>query len=89
MNPYGKVLRSLLRFVALGMVVISGMLAGLEWLRHRVPDADFSSARLAAFVLVFIAGAVLFAVSGRLAARFTTDDVIEAKDPDAPANRGE
>lgn len=89
MNPYGKVLRSLFRFLALGMVVISGMLAGLEWLRHRVPDADFSSVRLAVYVLVFIAGAVLLAVSGRLAARFTTDVVSEAKNSDAPANPGE
>ena len=74
MNSLQKGVRMLLRLVAFSMMLISGMLAGLEFLNHRAKGVDISFVKVAVNVIVFIAGIVLFAASSKLAARLTDEE---------------
>ena len=71
MNPIQKGVRMLLRLVAASMMLISGMLVGLEFLNHRAKGVDISYVKVALNALVVIAGVVLFAASSNIAAQLT------------------
>jgi hypothetical protein len=70
MNPYQKAARLLLWLVAMGMILIGGLLAAIELLNHRVKGMDISAPKLALNSLIFVAGIVLFAVAGKIAVWF-------------------
>jgi hypothetical protein len=71
MNPYQKGASLLLRLVAAGLIVIGGLLVGLEFLNHRARGIDVNPLHVTCYALMFVAGAVLFALSSKLAARLT------------------
>lgn len=88
MNPYFKAVCSVLRLVAAGLLVVGALLAGLEFLNHRAKGVDLNLLKIAVNALVFLAGVVLFALAGKLAAHLTgeTDegeDADELPPPDA------
>ena len=60
--------------VAASMIVISGMLAGLEFLNHRAKGVDISYLKVAVNVLVIIGGIILLAASSNLAAQLTDEE---------------
>ena len=71
MNPYKKGATLLLRLAASGLIVIGGLLTGLEFLSHRARGIDVNLLKVAFYALMFVAGVVLFALSSSLAARLT------------------
>ena len=87
MNPYQKAACSLIRLVAAGLMVIGIMLGGLEFLNHRAKGVEISFLKIIFDSVMFIAGAVLFAVSNKLAARLTGED--ESDDTDDSETPGE
>lgn len=71
MNPYKKGATLLLRLAASGLILIGGLLAGLEFLNHRARGTDPNLLKVAGYALMLVAGAVLFTLSSRLASRLT------------------
>ena len=68
-----RAVRSVIRFIATGFIVVGGMYAGLEFAEYRTPGANPSVLRILVSTLAVVAGLVLFAASSGLAARFTDD----------------
>jgi len=68
-NPYDKAARLVIRLSASGLVLIGGLDLVLEFLRHRFQGTDLHVGTIVVNSLVFLAGVVLFALTGRLAAR--------------------
>ena len=64
-----RAVRSILRLVAAGLVVVGGMEIGLEFVRHRLRGSTLSVWRCLLGAVLMIAGGVVFAASGRLAER--------------------
>lgn len=83
MNPYKKAAQFLIRLVAASLIIVGGMLAGLEFLNHCAKHVDVNLLKIAMDSFVFIAGVILFAVSSRLAARLT-DESEERNDKPTP-----
>ncbi len=73
MNPYQKGAQLLIRLVAAGLVLIGGMLAGLEYLNHRARHVELNVFKVAGDAVMFFAGVVLLIASSRLAARLTDE----------------
>jgi hypothetical protein len=73
MNPYQKGAQLLIRLVAAGLVLIGGMLAGLEFLSHRARHVELNVFKMAGYALMFFAGVVLLIASSKLAARLTDE----------------
>lgn len=71
MNPYQKGAQLLIRLVAAGMILIGGMLAGLEFLNHRARHVDLDIPKITLHSLVVLAGVALLVISRKLAARLT------------------
>lgn len=71
MNPMKKPVASVLRVVGMGLVLLSIVLIGLLWLtRHRNPEPWW---RWSLYALPALAGILVCAFSGRMAARLTSD----------------
>jgi hypothetical protein len=65
--------RTLIRLIAAGIIVIGVLSLGLEFARYRQHRADFSGWRCVFDFLAVTLGAILLAVSSKLADRFTDD----------------
>jgi hypothetical protein len=74
MNPLFKAVRSLLRLIAAGLIIIGALMVGLEFLNHRAKDVEINFLKVAGYTLLLLAGVGLFAVSGKLAAQLTDED---------------
>jgi hypothetical protein len=68
-----RAVRTVIRFIAAGMVIVGGMNVGLEFVRRQVQEADLDPWRLAIGLLAVVAGIALFAASAALAAKMTDD----------------
>jgi len=84
MNPYQKGAQFLFRLAATGMLLIGGMMIGLELLNHRAHGAEISAVKVALYSLILIAGAVLFIASPRFAARLTGEE--DAAEDETPSD---
>lgn len=73
MNLYQKGAQLLIRLVAAGLVLIGGMLAGLEFLNHRARHVELNVFKVAGYAAMFFAGAALLGASSKLAARLTEE----------------
>ena len=62
-----------LRLIATGVIVVGGMNAGLEYVRHRMQGVEVNLWRFCLSLLGIVLGLVLFAVSTSLAERMTDD----------------
>jgi hypothetical protein len=71
-----RAVRSVLRLLAAGAVVVGGMELGLEFTRHRLRGTTASVWHCLLGALIVLAGVALFAASDRLA-RTLTDDFEE------------
>jgi len=63
----------LIRVVALGLVIFSGLITWLEFLRERTGKGPVRSGILVLFGLLAVAGLGLLVCSGSLARRWTED----------------
>lgn len=81
MDPIQKAAQLLLRLAAAGLILIGGLLVGLEFLTHRAKQTEINSLKVAAFGLLVLGGIGLLIVSRKLAARLTGED--EAADEDS------
>jgi hypothetical protein len=68
-----RVVCSILRLVAAGVAVLGGMEILLEFMRHRVRDAETNSWHYLVGSVLIALGITLFAASSKLAARLTDD----------------
>lgn len=66
-----RAVRSVIRLIAAGFIVIGGIYAGLEFAQYRSANGDPSLLRILLSTLTVVAGLVLFASSSGLAARLT------------------
>jgi hypothetical protein len=72
MNTYQKGATLLFRLVAVGFMVVGGMLTGLELLSRRAQwQPELDRPKVAFYLLLLVAGLVLFSFSSKLAARLT------------------
>ncbi len=63
MNPYKKAARFVIRFIAFGLLLIGGLNVTIELFRRH----EMNLAAVVLNSLAFLAGAVLFLFSGKLA----------------------
>ena len=68
-----RAVRTVIRLVAAGLMVIGGMVIGLEFMRDRVKHAQLSVGQCVLGGLLIVAGVVLFWASSRLAERLADD----------------
>ena len=68
-----RAVRTVLRLIAAGMLVVGAMNVGLEFVRHRMQGADIGWWRVGLGVLCVVLGVVLFIFSNSLAERLTDD----------------
>jgi hypothetical protein len=68
-----RALRNLFRLLAAGLIVVGGMGFGLEFLRHRLRDAEIRWTYVTGSALLSALAIGLFASSDRLAARLADD----------------
>jgi TRAP-type C4-dicarboxylate transport system permease small subunit len=64
---------AVLRLIAAGLILFGALALALEFFRQRLPEAGLSLWRCFVGVLLVGLGGVLFALSARLAERFTDD----------------
>lgn len=85
MNPLQKAVRSLIRLVAAGLVIIGVMLGGLQLLNHRASGGEINSIQITFQAFLFLAGVGLFAGSAKLATRLIDepDDDTDGSEPPA------
>ena len=83
MNPYLKGTQFLFRLVAIGIMLIGGMMVGLEFLNLRAHGTHVSAVRVVLYSLSFIAGGVLFIISPSLSSRLT-DEVADSEEETPP-----
>lgn len=86
MNPLQKAVRSLIRLLAAGTVIINVMLGGLQLLNHRASGREINSFQITFHAFLFLAGVGLFACSTKLAARLTDESDADADDSEPPAD---
>jgi len=70
-NPYGRLLASLLRLLALGMIFLAGLALFLDYLQQRTGAGEGDPHRRLVSALVLILGVVLLVGSGSWARRLT------------------
>ncbi|GIX50195.1 MAG: hypothetical protein KatS3mg132_389 [Limisphaera sp.] len=70
-NPYGRLLASLLRLLALGMIFLAGLALFLDYLQQRTGSGEGDPHRRLVSGLVLILGVVLLVGSGSWARRLT------------------
>jgi hypothetical protein len=68
-NPYDKAARLIIALTASGLILIGGLDVVLEFLRWHIKGGDLDVLKVVINSLVFLAGVVLLALIGRLAAR--------------------
>lgn len=68
-----RAVRTVIRLIAAGIIVVGGMNAGLEYVRHRMQGAEVSPWRVAIGTFGVVLGVGLFAASSPLAKRMTED----------------
>ena len=68
-----RAVRSVIRLMAGGMIVIGGMVLGLQFVRYRFHGAEPGVRPVLFGGLLITAGVALFATSSVLAARLTDD----------------
>jgi uncharacterized membrane protein len=68
-----RAVRTIIRLVAAGLIVFGGMQAGLEFMRHRVKNAETSPWQYIIGFLLIVLGATLSATSSRIADRLTDE----------------
>ncbi len=68
-----RAVRSVIRLVAAGGILIGAMYLGVEFMRYRLRSAEPGLLGTLLSVLAIVAGVVLFATSSGLAARLTDD----------------
>ena len=68
-----RAVRSVLRLVGAGFLLLGGMEMGLEFTRHRLRGAPFGWGRCLLGLGLAVAGCLVLAVSGRLAEKLTDD----------------
>jgi len=84
MDPIQKAAQLLLRLIATGLILISGLLIGLEFLAHRAKHTELNLIKIAALALLCLAGIGLLAASRRLAARLAGETDAPEADDDTP-----
>ena len=84
MDPYFKAARSVIRFAAVGMMVIGALMLGLEFASQRANGLEVNVAKAVGYGFLVIAGVGLFAGAGMLAGRLTNEDDGE----NGPDNQG-
>ncbi len=68
-----RAVRTSIRLVAAGFMVIGGMVLGLEFMRDRVKHAEASVGQYVLGAVLIVAGVVLYWASSRLAERLADD----------------
>ena len=68
-----RAVRSVIRLVAAGFLLVGGMEIGLEFVRHRLRGAAFGWWRCLLGLALAVTGGVLLALSRRLAETLTDD----------------
>ena len=68
-----RAVRSVLRLVAAGLIVVGGMTIGLEVLRQRAPEEGFHWLSAVLGAVAVLAGVALFVFSKSLAEQLTDD----------------
>ena len=68
-----RAVRMVIRLIAAGIIVVSGMNVGLEYVRQRLSDVEVGWVRVCLGVLGVALGGALFAASNKLAGRMTDD----------------
>jgi drug/metabolite transporter (DMT)-like permease len=68
-----RAVRTVLRLAAAGLILFGVLTLGLELLRQRLPDAGIRWWSCVLGALLVVVGGVLYAMSARLADRFTDD----------------
>lgn len=73
MNPYRKAAASIIRLIALGLIVVPLILVGLDFFATKAHQAE--PGRLSSFVKIglFILGFILLITSGKIARKLTED----------------
>ena len=68
-----RAVRSVIRLIAAGFLLVGGMELGLEFVRHRLRGSHLGLWRCLLGLALAIAGGLLLAFSGRLAESLTDD----------------
>lgn len=68
-----RAVRMLLRLTASGIITVGGMEFVLEYMRHRVRGAEVHLGNCILGAILILFGVILFAMSHRLAKRWTND----------------
>ena len=89
MSPYCQAIRSVIRLVAAGMIVVGGLLALLEWLEHRAGGAAVDHRKLMVGCLLLAAAVALLGTGSRLAAILAGESGEETEESDPPAGGAE
>lgn len=85
MNPYLRAVRSLIRLIALGIIIVGALLGILEVIGQRNKGLETDRLKIFGYALLLLAGIVLFGVAGKLTARLIEDDGPD-DDTDHPDN---
>ena len=68
-----RVVRSVIRWIAAGLVLVGGLELGLEFMRYKIRGEWPGWGRCLLGTILAMAGGVLFWASGRLAGKLTED----------------
>jgi hypothetical protein len=68
-----RAVRNLIRVIAAALVVIGGLLLGLQFIQHRTRGVEFSLSQMLLGAGLIIGGIVLLIVSAKLAKKLTED----------------
>jgi len=68
-----RAVRTLIRLIAAALVLFGGMGIGLEFLRHRMKNAEINIWNGMIGATLVLLGAILYGVSAKLANRWTKD----------------
>jgi hypothetical protein len=65
--------RTVIRLIVAGIIIVGGMNVGLEYVRHRMHGTETSLLRVGLGMLGVVLGLILVATSSSLAERMTDD----------------
>jgi TRAP-type C4-dicarboxylate transport system permease small subunit len=68
-----RAVRTVLRLIAAGLILFGALALALEFLHHRLPEAGISLWSCFVGTMLVGLGGALYAMSARLAERFTDD----------------